>query len=171
MVFRCSALLLMIYAATSTMRELAIIADTSCLISLSRIDCLHILKDLYSEIYITSEIEIEFGEKLPEWILIRKVTDKKNKQILSAILDDGEASAIALAYEFEKTLLILDDLKGRREALRLGFQITGTLGVLSKARSKGIIPFLRPYLDKLIAADFRISPEVLEELLIKSGES
>jgi predicted nucleic acid-binding protein len=86
-------------------------------------------------------------------------------------LDEGEASAIALAYEFEKTLLILDDLKGRREALRLGFQITGTLGVLSKARSKGIIPFLRPYLDKLIAADFRISPEVLEELLIKSGES
>jgi predicted nucleic acid-binding protein len=159
----------MIYAATSTMRELAIIADTSCLISLSRIDCLHILKDLYSEIYITSEIEIEFGEKLPEWILIRKVTDKK--KILSIILDEGEASAIALAYEFEKTLLILDDLKGRREALRLGFQITGTLGVLSKARSKGIIPFLRPYLDKLIAADFRISPEVLEELLIKSGES
>ena len=152
------------------MREVVVIADTSCLISLSRIEGLHLLKALYSEIYITHEVANEFGEAIPEWISIRKVTDLHNQQILSMILDEGEASAIALAYEFEKTLLILDDLKGRKEAIRLGFQITGTLGILSKARSTGIIPALKPQIDKLLAAGFRISPKVYEELLVKSGE-
>lgn len=152
------------------MREVVVIADTSCLISLSRIEGLHLLKALYNEIYITHEVANEFGEAIPEWISIRKVTDQHNQQILSTILDEGEASAIALAYEFEKTLLILDDLKGRKEAIRLGFQITGTLGILSKARSTGIIPALKPQIDKLLAAGFRISPKVYEELLVKSGE-
>lgn len=160
----------MIYSATSTMPEIAVIADTSCLISLSRIEALHILKALYREVYITDEIANEFGETLPEWILVRRVADKQHQQILATILDVGEASALALAFEFEKALLILDDLKGRREAARLGFQITGTLGVLSRGRSTGIIPELKPYIEKLVAAEFRISPQVLEELLLKSGE-
>ena len=54
--------------------------------------------------------------------------------------------------------------------MRLGFQITGTLGILSKARSTGIIPALKTLMVKQGAAGFRISPQVLEELLLKSGE-
>ena len=153
------------------MREVVVIADTSCLISLSRIEALAVLKDLYSEIYITREIANEYGEDLPEWITVREVTDLHNQQILSGILDDGEASAIALAYQYEKTLLILDDLKGRKEAVRLGFRITGTLGVLSKAHRIGLIPELSPYIDKLKEAGFRISPQILHELLTKRGKS
>ena len=152
------------------MREVVVIAYTSCLISLSRIQGLQLLQALYSEIYVTQEIAEEFGEALPEWIVIRKVSDPHNQQILSTILDEGEASAIALAYEFERTLLILDDLKGRKEAVRLGFQITGTLGILSKAYRTGIIPELKSPIDKLLAAGFRIAPQVYEELLKQSGE-
>jgi predicted nucleic acid-binding protein len=43
------------------MREVVVIADTSCLISLSRIQVIHLLQSLYSEIYITQEIAEEFG--------------------------------------------------------------------------------------------------------------
>lgn len=57
---------------------------------------------------------------------------------------------------------LLDDLKGRKEAMRLDFQITGTLGILSKARSTVIIPALKPLMVKLVAAGFRISPQVLK---------
>jgi len=42
-----------------------IIADTSCLILLEKIDKLELLKDFYSEITITGEIKEEYGEKLP----------------------------------------------------------------------------------------------------------
>jgi hypothetical protein len=65
---------------------------------------------------------------------------------------------------------LLDDQKGGKEAMRLGFQITGTLGILSKVRSTGIIPALKTLMVKQGAAGFRISPQVLEELLLKSGE-
>jgi len=44
-----------------------VIADTSCLIVLQKIDKLFILKELFSEITITEEIAIEYGEALPEW--------------------------------------------------------------------------------------------------------
>lgn len=96
---------------------------------------------------------------------MRDFNSKDQMRILSVLLDKGEASAISLAFEFEKVLLILDDLKGRKEAVRLGFRITGTLGVLVRARSMGIIPELRPHIEKLLASGFRISAQVLELLL------
>jgi predicted nucleic acid-binding protein len=41
-----------------------IISDTSCLILLSKIDELDLLNQLFDEIFITSEIQKEFGKKL-----------------------------------------------------------------------------------------------------------
>jgi predicted nucleic acid-binding protein len=43
-----------------------IISDTSCLIALSKIDKLDLLKDLYHEIIITPEVHQEFGGSLPK---------------------------------------------------------------------------------------------------------
>jgi predicted nucleic acid-binding protein len=48
-----------------------IISDTSCLIALSNIGQLSILKDLFKEIIITEEVKDEFGDKLPIWIKIK----------------------------------------------------------------------------------------------------
>ncbi|KAA6301615.1 MAG: hypothetical protein EZS26_002221 [Candidatus Ordinivivax streblomastigis] len=91
--------------------------------------------------------------------------------LLEATLDRGESSAIALSIELGNTLLIIDDLKGRKEAKRLGLKITGTLGLLFSAKQKGLIPALKPYLDKLQAVDFRISPIIVQELLTLSNET
>jgi uncharacterized protein len=56
-----------------------IISDTSCLIALSKIGMLNILKDLYREIIITREVNDEFADKLPEWIIVLKLkTNKSN---------------------------------------------------------------------------------------------
>ena len=99
---------------------------------------------MYQEIFITDEIAKEFGEPLPDWMIIARVKDHRFQWFLSEILDIGEASAIALALEFEGCTLILDDLKGRKEAERLGLRFTGTLGVLFKAKQLGVIPELKP---------------------------
>ena len=53
-----------------------IISDTSCLIALTKIDKLAILKGLYREIIITTDVYKEFGAPLPGWILITEVKDK-----------------------------------------------------------------------------------------------
>lgn len=152
------------------MPDIVVIADTSCLISLSKIEAIELLKELYEEIYITEEIAFEFGEKIPEWIKIENVKNKKYQQLLDLYLDLGEASAIALALEKADVLLILDDLKGRKEAEKLGFRITGTLGVLFKAKKIGLITELKSYVEKLKAVGFRLSPTIEEDLLRKSNE-
>src|SRR5688572_2299961 len=88
-----------------------IIADTSCIILLSKIDELPILQKLFGEIIITGEIKREYGKKLPTWINVMDPKNKGYQILLQATLDKGEASAIALAMEFNDSLLILDDRK------------------------------------------------------------
>ena len=152
------------------MPKITVIADTSCLIALSKIEAFELLKELYEEVLITEEIALEFGEIIPEWIRIENVRNKKYQQLLDLYLDLGEASAIALALEKVDALLILDDLKGRKEAAKLGFKITGTLGILYKAKKVGLIPELKYYIEKLKVVGFRLSPKIEEEILRKSNE-
>ena len=82
----------------------------------------------------------------------------------------GEASAIALALELTSPILVLDDLKGRRLAAQLNLNYTGTLGVLVLAKQSGAINLLKPYLEKIKGTNFRISPILLQNILINSGE-
>jgi predicted nucleic acid-binding protein len=153
------------------MPEIIVIADTSCLIALSRIDALNLLCRLYRRIVVTGEIRNEYGEPFPTWIEVMPVADKKYQHLLENILDKGESSAIALAVTLKNVLLILDDLKGRKEAQRLGLKITGTLGILVFAKQKGLIPVLKPYIERLQAVDFRIAPSIVNKLLALNGEN
>jgi predicted nucleic acid-binding protein len=153
------------------MLDTIVIADTSCLIALAKIDALHLLRTLYSEVFITKEVVDEFGEVLPEWIQVQKVTNLNYQNILSIFLDPGEASAIALAFQYNDVTLILDDLKARKEAKRLGFKISGTLGVLSKAKSLNQIKEIKPFIDSLISSGFRISPSIVNDILRSNNEA
>jgi predicted nucleic acid-binding protein len=119
---------------------------------------------------ITEVIAEEFGEPLPSWLEIMPITDNKYLQLLEHRLDKGEASAIALAITLDDALLIMDDLKGRKEAKRLGIKFTGTLGVLFNAKQKGLIPALKPFIDQLLSTDFLIAPHIIHELLALCGE-
>jgi predicted nucleic acid-binding protein len=153
------------------MHEAIVIADTSCLIVLTRLNALPVLQSLYGQIFITEEVADEYGEALPDWIKVASVRDKRYFQILLSILDPGEASAIALALELNDVLLVVDESKGRREAMRLGIKITGTLGVLVKAKRNGFIKELKPILNELNLAGFRISESLADEILKQAGEN
>ncbi len=147
-----------------------IISDTSCLIVLSRIQQLDLLQKLYGTVFITEEVANEFGEELPSWIIIKDVQNKTNLRVLRNLVDLGEASAIALALELDDSLLIVDDLKGRKEALRLGLKITGLMGVLLKCKQKNIISEVKPILTAIKQASFRISEKIEIFVLQQAGE-
>lgn len=70
-------------------------------------------------------------------------------------IDKGESSAIALALETPDSTVILDDYKARKIAQQLGINFTGTIGVIIKAKLKGIIPSIKPYLEKIKQTNFR----------------
>jgi predicted nucleic acid-binding protein len=148
----------------------AVIADASCFILLDKIESLPLLQSLFKTIFTSSEVAEEFGKPLPEWVQIKTVQDKNFQSALFLQVDAGEASAIALAAENQPSLLIIDDLKGRRLAQKLNLNITGTLGLILTARKEGILPQIKPLFDRIQSTNFRISPSLLQRILEQAGE-
>jgi predicted nucleic acid-binding protein len=147
-----------------------IIADTSCLILLRKIDEFDLLRKLFGEILITSEIRKEFGQDLPAWIILKDPKNHTSQDIITASVDKGEASAIALALEEENPLLILDDKKARRLASSLNLNHTGTLGILIDAKLSGHMKSIKPIIKKVRNTNFHISDDLERKILILSGE-
>lgn len=145
-----------------------IISDTSCLIILNKIGELDLLRQLYNKVTITHDILLEYGEQLPDWIEVQQAKDQYRQQLLEMQIDKGEASAIALALETADNTVILDDWKARRLAERLGLSVTGTLGVIIRAKNTGLIQSIKPYLEKIRETNFRISEE-LEQIALKEA--
>ena len=147
-----------------------IISDTSCFIILANIGELELLHTVYGEVLTTIDIATEYGEPLPEWVKIATVTDKYRQQILEMQIDKGESSAIALALEIPGSTIILDDYKARKIAEQPGIIYTGTKGVIIKAKLKGQIATIKPFLEKIKQTNFRLSPEIELQALKEANE-
>ena len=147
-----------------------IISDTSCFIILTNIGELDLLQKTYGQVLNTIEVAAEFGSPLPDWIEIQSATDKYRQQILEMQIDKGEASAIALALEIPDSTIILDDYKAQKIAERLGLEITGTVGVIIKAKLRGVIPSIKPYFENIRKTDFRLTDAIEKQALKEAGE-
>ena len=159
-----------------------VVSDSSPLIHLSQIGRLNLLKDLFRELLIPPalyhEVVIEGrgrpgSEEVREasWIRVVKIRNIHLKKLLQFLLDEGESEVIVLALEVNAGLVLLDDREARLQAKRLGLRVTGTLGVLLRAKKLGLIKSLREELDKLKETGFRISKSLEEEMLNVAGES
>ncbi|MCB9100833.1 MAG: DUF3368 domain-containing protein [Anaerolineales bacterium] len=60
--------------------------------------------------------------------------------------------------------------KGRRYARRLGFPLTGTVGVLLTAKAQGLIPALTPLINQLLNEGLFLAPDLVERALELAGE-
>ena len=147
---------------------LVVVADSSPLIALARIDQLELLPALYQRVTVPEAVWREVTRGASEhragaaevqrapWIDIRHV-DPQDAAAHEVLVDRGEAEAIALASRTQAKLLLIDDARGRQLALRLGLQIKGTLGILVSAKQQKLIPEIRPNLDRLRASGLHVS--------------
>ena len=142
-----------------------VISNTSCLIALSNIGRLEVLQKLYGTIIITPEVRMEFGDALPDWIFVLPVSDPSRTKLIQSTLDLGESSSIALATESDNPLLILDDGKARQFAKGMGLTLTGTLGVVIKAKQSSLITEdIADILSAFRQHGFHMPPAIEEEL-------
>lgn len=146
------------------MRE--VISNTSCLIVLSNIGKLELLREVYGYVLVTDEVALEFGEPLPEWVRVTTVKDHTKTRLIANTLDLGESSTIALALEQTDSLMILDDGKARRFAKGLALTFTGTLGVVVKAKQMGLDIDLKAVIADFRRVGFRI-PSDIESVLLE----
>ena len=147
-----------------------VISDTSSLILFDKIGEFELLNKVYDLIVTTPQIAVEFGKSLPDWVEIIEIKDKKYQAFLETQVDWGEASAIALAKEIDNSIMLLDDLKARKLADKLNLKFTGTLGVFHKAKQLGFVDKIKPLIDKLLRTNFRISEDIIVELLKINNE-
>ena len=153
------------------MRE-TIISDTSSLLAFHEIGEMPLLQRMYTTITTTSTVQREFEYPLPPWIFVREPLEEDVRCVQERFkLDPGEVTAIALALSLPGSTLIIDEAAGRRAARELGIRMTGTLGILLKAKNQGIIPAVRPLLQKLQAANFRMSETLITAILTEAGEN
>jgi predicted nucleic acid-binding protein len=143
----------------------AVISDTSCLIALERIGKLEVLKLLFAKVLITEEVRIEFGQAIPDWIVVVKNQNTSKFFELHKVLDSGEASSIAFAFGVENSILIIDEVKGRKVAAENGLEIIGTLGLLLLAKKRGLAEDLEQVLKDLNKNGFRVSKKLIDIFL------
>jgi predicted nucleic acid-binding protein len=159
---------------------LKVVSNTTPIISLLKLSKLDILKNLYSEISIPYAVfqEVEAGKNKDyyknlsnlNWFRIIEIQDKKAvKYFLD--LDSGEAEAIVLATEIKADLILLDEKLGRFHAKHADLKVTGTIGVLIKAKKEGLINELKPLLFELTKKEVWISDKLINEILKKVGEN
>ncbi|MCU0393722.1 MAG: DUF3368 domain-containing protein [Thermoflexibacter sp.] len=142
-----------------------IISNTSILIVLDNLSMLDVLGTLYPQVSIAPQVATEFGKPLPNWVQIEQADNLIYAQILQQKIGEGESATIALGLQNTEALLILDDLKARKIATRLGLSITGTLGILLLAKKQGLLKDIPQLVTELKKLQFRISEE-LENLLL-----
>ncbi len=158
-----------------------VVTDTSSVSNFAAIGKLELLQQLYGSVIIPTAVYQELlnsGETDPavlaiqtvNWIETRSVANITLLQTLQNNLDIGEAEAITLAVELNADRLIVDERRGRNEAIKLGLQVTGILGILLAAKQQGLIPLIQPLLDDLIANGFWIREQLYAELLQLAGE-
>lgn len=158
-----------------------VVSNSSPLIALGRIERLDLLAALYTAIVVPAAVYQEVvvqGASQPgaatlanaEWLHVQSVQHEAGVQYLLATLDQGEAEAIVLAQELRADWLLLDELKARVTARRLGINVIGVAGTLVLAKKQGLLPAVRPLLDSLLSHRFRISRRVLHATLVAAGE-
>jgi hypothetical protein len=70
----------------------------------------------------------------------------------------------------QATELLIDDLAARRLAQSLGIPIIGSLGLLLRAKQRGLVVVVRPLLEAMQSNDFRISEDLFTGILVAAGE-
>lgn len=138
-----------------------VIVNSTPLIVLCGIGKLNILKEMYEEIIIPS---------VGAWVHVEQIKDHGEKKMYKAKLHDGEVEVMILAQERNADLVILDDNVAKKTAKYLGLTVTGTLGVLVKAKRQGIIEEVRPLLSEMRQNSFYVSKTVESMVLEQAGE-
>lgn len=75
-----------------------------------------------------------------------------------------------LAREQKADLVIMDDAAAKKTAKFLGFNVTGTLGILLKAKREGYLEKVEPILNELMLDGLFIGDIVKGYVLKEAGE-
>ncbi len=154
-----------------------IVLDTGPIVALARADALDVVGKLAIEFVAPIAVRDELDEGARQghptlavaWVRFVTLAAPISPVAL-AELDQGEAAAIQLALEQQIGIVGIDERRGRRAAAAVGLRVTGTLGLLGRAKVHGIVPSVRPYVDRMHASSVWFDEELVRHFLASLGE-
>jgi len=162
-----------------------VVVNSSPIIGLAILDLMHLLWELFDDVFISHAVYCELVEKPSSNLLgktqlleairqgnikIYKVADVEIAKNYFGKLHKGELETIVAAIELKSEYLLLEDKVARKLAKSFKLEPTGLIGILRIAKRAGKIKQLRPLLDKLTESMFRISPQLYTKILTEEGE-
>lgn len=154
-----------------------VVADTGVLISLGIIGKIDLIEEIFGDYYIANAVWQEFLNyenpllnkeqlKFPE----KRVIEISTKNYLSVVLDYGESESIILYEELKADFLLIDDKKARLIAESLNVNCIGSIGVLIRAKQKGLINEIKPIFEIWMNNERYFSLNLLNQILLQEGE-
>ncbi|MBN3893258.1 MAG: DUF3368 domain-containing protein [Nostoc sp. JL31] len=151
------------------------VVNASPLIVLTKINQVHLLSELCSQIVIPSGVVQEICIALDNdpaklWILNEGTSYIQDVEQVDPViaawgLGLGESHVLTWIYNNPGYEAILDDRAAKTAALALEIPVRGTLGVILLAKREGKVEAAKPIFEQLIQVGFRISTQVLESAL------
>ena len=154
------------------------VADASPLCYLVLIDEIDLLRQCFSQVLVPRAVIAEllhddapaavraWASDLPSWIC-----SMENPLLATTGMEKlqaGEQAAILLAESTMADIILLDEKAARRVAADRGLRVTGLLGVLGEAATRGLVE-LAPAIDRLRTTSFRSCPALLKATLDRFG--
>ncbi|HHY74695.1 MAG TPA: DUF3368 domain-containing protein [Bacillus bacterium] len=162
-----------------------IITNSTPIIGLSILGKLHLLADLFEEIYVPKAV---FEEIIDSYSsrqygrdelarMVREGTfqlyDVQNSGLVKKLygkLHEGELEVIVGAKELDLKFVAIDEHAARTLSKTFLLQPIGTIGILILAKKVGLIEEVKPLLDKLLKHDFYMSKKLYRQALNHAGE-
>ena len=154
-----------------------IVSNTTPISNFLHIDKISVFSELFGAVYIpeavANEVNIGFSS-YQEWqecvegerIIIQPISNTIFVKQLVPFLHQGEAEAICLSLEKKTKLCLIDDKDARTIAQLHSLPVTGTLGILLKAKETGLISSVKQLIDKLRAEHhFWIKEDMYQKVL------
>ena len=149
-----------------------LVINTGPLVALGRVNALDIVGQLPFRFITPTQVADEIAEgtrrghpvTLPAWVEVTPLNAPLSR-LGSSTLDEGEAAVIQLAVERGVARVCIDEWRGRRAAAAVGLKVTGSLGLLGRAKQIGLVDSIRPWIAKLEAAGIHYHPDLIAKFL------
>ena len=163
-----------------------VISNSTLLIHLAKLNLLYILKKLFDTVIIPQIVYKEtvidgihlgkadayiIADAIKEgWIRIHRVNMKEVKDVARRYkIDESEASVKYLAMKIQTKLILINERRGRKILQQQGFNVIGTLGIITRAVKMQVISInqARDALYRMLAnpQEYWISPSVIKKML------
>ena len=156
-----------------------IFSNTTPFIALSVINRLELLPAVFERIHVVPHVvaECQSGgviavpnlRTLP-WVVVVNVDESVDPNPLLTPLDIGEKWTLYAAAEAHASRVLIDERIARNVAERMGLTVTGTLGVLLKAKQLGLIRSFNESAAEMRAAGIFYNTDLIRRLAISIGE-